>query len=138
MPLALLMIYGSMGGLASVLLGALVKPFLPGLGPEGQAGSDLTLRECLEAGTHLAAGAGIAVLYQLSWGFAALVSIPWWGRGLAFGMGCWLALVLPLVLASTLKARSGARVLAALASEWLCTCLLAALACAYSWQTGPA
>lgn len=133
MPLTLLLLYGSMGGLAGVLVSAVLRPFLPG--PRAAAG--ISLRELVEVGAHLFAGAGIAGLYWLSWGFAALVAVPWWQRGLAFGGACWLALALPLIIALTAQAHLPPRRLAAQAFEWAWTCALAGLACAWSWQTLP-
>ncbi len=83
------------------------------------------------------AGAGIAALYWLSWGFAALVEVPWWVRGLAFGIGCWLAIALPVLIACGLQLRLRAAAVALLAFDWIATCLLAALACAWSWAKLP-
>ncbi len=133
MPLTLLLLYGSMGGLAGVLVSAVLRPLLPGT----QGTARVSLRELIEVGAHLFAGAGIAALYWLSWGFAALVAVPWWQRGLAFGSACWLALALPVLIALAAQAHMPARRLAALAFEWAWTCVLAGLACAWSWQTLP-
>lgn len=133
MPLTLLLLYGSMGGLAGVLVSAVLRPWLPGTPRTAK----ISLRELVEVGTHLFAGAGVAALYWLSWGFAALVGLPWWQRGLAFGAACWLALALPVLIALTAQAYLPSRRLATLALEWAWTCVLAGLACAWSWHTLP-
>jgi len=132
----LLLVYGSMGGLAGVLVNAVLRPLLPAHSAEAHDGK-LSWRDAVEVGAHLAGGAGIAALYWLSWGFAALVAIPWWGRGLAFGAACWTALVLPVLAAGTTQFRVTPARLGVIAFEWGCTCLFAALACARIWATLP-
>lgn len=133
MPLTLLLLYGSMGGLAGVLVSAVLKPLLPGT----RAAAKLSLRELVEVVAHLFAGAGIAALYWLSWGFAALVAVPWWQRGFIFGGACWVALALPVLVTVTARGAPPPGKVAAQAFDWAWTCLLAGLACAWSWQTLP-
>lgn len=136
MPFRLLLLYGAIGGLASVLVGTLVRSLLaagkraarepvppPSLLPSWQ--------DVVEAATHVFAGAGIGLLFWLSWGFAAIVTVPWWVRGLAFGGACALTLVIPSLAGTAL--RTGMRrgpVWAALL-EWSYTCVMAGLACAW-------
>jgi hypothetical protein len=136
-PIELLLLYGAMGGLASVLVAAVLRPWLSAVGRTDVTPGATRLpipswREVLEAGTHVCAGAGIGVLYWLSWGFAAIVTVPWWVRGLAFGLACSVTITLPLLIAVALRARMQPRMLAALLLEWFYTCSLAALACAWS------
>jgi len=131
----LLLVYGSMGGLAGVLVNAILRPLLPAHAAEAR--DKLSWRDLVEVGAHLAAGAGIAALYWLSWGFAALVAIPWWERGLAFGAACWIALVLPVLMTGAVRFRLTPARLGIIAFEWGCTCLFAALACARIWATLP-
>ena len=100
MALMLLLLYGSMGGLASVLLSAFLRPLLPSTLRPDVIADRLTWRDLVEVASHLGAGAGVAALYWLSWGFAALVSLPWWQRGLVFGLACWFALAVPVLLGS--------------------------------------
>lgn len=133
MPLTLLLLYGSMGGLAGVLASAVLRPLLPG----PRATAKISLRELIEVAAHLLAGAGIAALYWLSWGFAALVAVPWWQRGLVFGGACWLAIAVPVLVGLTARANLSCGKSAAQAFEWAWTCGLAGLACAWSWQTLP-
>lgn len=135
MALTLLLLYGSMGGLAGVLASAVLRPLL--LHADSATANKLSFREFVEVATHLMAGAGIAALYWLSWGFAALVAIPWWQRGLAFGAVCWLALAIPVLLGAATHSRLSRARITTLALEWACTCLFAGLACARAWATLP-
>lgn len=135
MSITLLLLYGAMGGLTSVLLGALLKPFFPISGSVSSGA--LTARELGEAALHLFAGAAIAGIYWLSWGFAAVVAVPWWVRGLAFGTACWIAIALPSLATIALRTRMHIGNLAVAACEWACTCMFAALACAWLWATMP-
>lgn len=137
MALILLVLYGSMGGLAGVLVSAILRPLVLQTGPSDATANKLSWRELVEVATHLMAGAGIAALYWLSWGFAALVSVPWWQRGFSFGVACWLALAIPVLLASGMHSRFSPARLGTLAFEWACTCVFAALACARTWATLP-
>ncbi len=129
-----------MGGLASVLVSALLRPWLGTAQQAGGTESRLpTLKpswpDVFAAGMHMLAGTGIGMLYWLSWGFAAIVAVPWWVRGLIFGATFCAAIVLPLLLAVGLQLKMRRQLLGALLCEWTCTCILAALACAWSWQT---
>ena len=125
-----------MGGLASVLVAALLRPLLAAAWRSGDAGASPasltpTWTEVLEASTHVFAGAGIGMLFWLSWGFAALVAVPWWVRGLTFGLVCSAAIVLPMLVATAFRLRMQRRVLGVLLLEWSYTCTMAGLACAW-------
>lgn len=137
MALMLLLLYGSMGGLASVLLSAIVRPLLPPAFRPDVIADRLTWRDLVEVASHLVLGAGVAALYWLSWGFAALVSLPWWQRGLVFGLACWFALALPVLVATATLARIPRGRASMLVFEWASTCTFAALACARAWATMP-
>ncbi len=70
---------------------------------------------------------------------------PWWIRGLSFAMLCWVPLSLPAVVAAWISAAPerglSTKTMALMASRWAMTCLIAGLACAWSWErsmvTGP-
>lgn len=137
MPISLLLVYGAMGGLSSVLIAALMRPLLPRSICPPPVADRITVREIVEASLHLAGGAAVAALYWLSWGFAALVAVPWWMRGLAFGAACWLAVAVPALAALWLRAGVAGAKVAVVAAEWAATSVLAALACAWIWGTTP-
>ncbi len=136
MPLQLLVLYGAIGGLASVLAAALMRSLLAAAkpsAPEAVPPPPLlpTWKDVIEAGTHVLAGAGIGLLFWLSWGFAAIVTVPWWVRGVAFGGGCALTLAVPALVGAALRTgvRPGQAMLLLL--EWSYTCVMAGLACAW-------
>jgi hypothetical protein len=133
-PFRLLLLYGALGGLASVLMAALVRSMVSA----GSAAVPVTppsllptWKEVIEAGTHVLAGAGIGLLFWLSWGFAAIVTVPWWTRGLAFGGACAVTLAVPSLVAAALRTGIRPRQTLALLLEWSYTCVVAGLACAW-------
>jgi hypothetical protein len=67
---------------------------------------------------------------------AGLVEVPWWVRGVTFASLCWLPISLPAVLNAGFSAPRAlsAKALAAMASRWATTCLIAGLTCAWSWD----
>jgi uncharacterized membrane protein YedE/YeeE len=85
---------------------------------------------------HLVAGSILGLLFWLSWGLTGIVSIPWWVRGLSFAGLTWIALCVPLLLSLVVSARISSALLAKSAMEWLTTCVLVGLACAWSWAEG--
>jgi hypothetical protein len=92
------------------------------------------VNELLYITGHCLLGAGLGLVFWLSWGFTALVEMSWWQRGTAFGVI--IAVVfggLPLLLM-----RSLLRVPAAVALFWLSEVLLlgvtAGLNCSWHWQ----
>jgi hypothetical protein len=134
-PFRLLLLYGAFGGLASVLLAALFRSLLAA-GKRGSGGTGVTSvlpswQEACEAATHVFAGAGIGVLFWLSWGFAALVTVPWWVRGIAFGGACATAIALPALASTRLRGGLRAGLVGVLLLEWSYTCVMAGLACAW-------
>jgi hypothetical protein len=134
-PFRLLLLYGAIGGLAGVLMAALARSMLAAgkrSAPTTAPSSLLpTWKEVIEAAMHVFAGAGIGLLFWLSWGFAAIVTVPWWVRGLAFGGACALTLAVPSLVGAAIRTgmRRGQGV--ALLLEWSYTCLMAGLACAW-------
>jgi hypothetical protein len=99
----------------------------------GTAGGTLQLTDAL---LHLICGAGLGLLFWLSWGLAGLVEVPWWVRGVTFASLCWLPISLPAMLNAWISAPRGlsTQTIAAMASRWATTCLIAGLTCAWSWE----
>lgn len=135
MNLSQLLLTGSLSGLISVLSYSVICSAIEALrGPLPAAvGASLRISDAL---LHMVSGVGLALLFWLSWGLAAVVDVPWWMRGGSFAGLCWFALALPgtINLATTRIVTAG--VAAALALRWGATCLIAGLACAWNWQTG--
>ena len=86
---------------------------------------------------HLIAGIGLALLYWLSWGLAALVNVTWWQRGLAFAAITWGVTCLPFAFAVLATQRWRWRAAALALTQWLYSFVLIGLACAWSWVKGP-
>ncbi len=136
MPFRLLLLYGAIGGLASVLAAALLRSLLSAARPEAtEPESPPTLlpswRDLFEAATHVFAGAGIGLVFWLSWGFAAIVTVPWWVRGIAFGGICALVVAVPALVGTALRTGMRSKQAAGLLLEWTYTCVMAGLACAW-------
>lgn len=136
MPFRLLLLYGAIGGLASVLVAALLRSLLSAtrLEPAGPGSPRPLLpswRDLIEAATHVFAGAGIGLVFWLSWGFAAIVTVPWWVRGVAFGGLCALVVAVPALLGAALRTGMRWKQVAGLLLEWSYTCVMAGLACAW-------
>ncbi len=90
--------------------------------------------ELLYVTAHAALGAGIGLLFWLSWGFTALVEISWWQRGLVFGlMNAVIFSVLPLLIVRSLL-RTTPPFFQLLVVETCCTCVAASLACSWAWS----
>jgi hypothetical protein len=131
MELSYLLLTGSLSGLLSVLAYSIAETAIGWLRRSAVASPTLQVSEAL---LHMACGIGLAGLFWLSWGLAAVVQVPWWVRGLAFGGICWLALSVPgmanLVVQRVLPARGAVGA----AARWGTTCLVAGLSCAWSWE----
>ena len=82
---------------------------------------------------HLVVGIGLGFIFWLSWGFTAIVGVPWWQRGIIFALATWMLCCLPLISTQLLSVRVPRSVTAAVATQWLITFMLAGLACAWSW-----
>jgi hypothetical protein len=134
MELSYLLLTGSLSGLLSVLthavLWSLTQTFRVPL-PRASAESPLQIPDAL---LHMLAGTGSALLFWLSWGLAAVVEVPWWVRGLTFAGVCWIAFVLPSLIAVAIARAMTVPIAAAFASRWAMTYLIAGLACAWSWD----
>lgn len=133
--LSWLMFMGSLSGLISVLAHAVAGSALGML--RGRATDVAALEPSLQAPQallHMFCGMGLGLMFWLSWGFAAVVDVPWWVRGLSFGAICWVALTLPCLISTALVRPIAFKDWAAVASRWLGTCLISALACAWGWE----
>lgn len=82
---------------------------------------------------HLVVGIGLGFIFWLSWGFTAIVGVPWWQRGIIFALATWMLCCLPLISTQLLAVRVPRSVTATVAAQWLLTFMLAGLACAWSW-----
>jgi hypothetical protein len=131
MELSYLLLTGSLSGLVSILGHAvfwsateLLRP------PLRDTYADLPVFEVV---LHMLCGIGLGLMFWLSWGFAAIVDVPWWSRGLCFGGLCTVVLVLPPTISTLMARRLEAGVTAAIAARWTTTCLITGMACAWSW-----
>jgi len=83
---------------------------------------------------HAAIGAGVGLLFWLSWGFTALAGLTWWQQGVSFGLlNAVVFGALPLLIVRSLL-RCDATLYWLLLSELALTCTLASLASSWSWQ----
>jgi hypothetical protein len=131
--LTYLLLMGSLSGLVGVLAHSVVYSVVELIRSRGTAIGTLHLTDAL---LHLICGAGLGLLFWLSWGLAGLVEVPWWVRGVTFASLCWLPISLPAVLNAWISAEHGlsGTTLAAMATRWATTCLIAGLTCAWSWE----
>ena len=130
MDLTYLMLTGSLSGLVSVLLHSIVASAHAAVRP----GTVIPPLQVADALLHMLYGCGFALLFWLSWGLAAVVAVPWWVRGLSFGSLCWLSFAVPSVVGVALARDLPIAMIAALASRWATTSVIAGLACAWSWE----
>jgi hypothetical protein len=130
MDLTYLMLTGSLSGLVSVLLHSIVASARTSLRP----GLVVPPLQASDAVLHMLYGTGFALLFWLSWGLAAVVEVPWWLRGLSFGGLCWLSFAVPSVVGAALAQGLPVATIAAAASRWATTSVIAGLSCAWSWE----
>jgi hypothetical protein len=134
MELSYLLLIGSLSGLVSVLVHAVLGSALDTMrrrAPQDHAHPQLQLSDAL---LHMLCGTGLGLLFWLSWGLAAIVAVPWWVRGATFaGLGAF-TLALPAILDIAWTRGLTHRVTLAIASRWATTFLVAGLACAWSWE----
>lgn len=135
-----LLLLGALSGLVSVLFHVVLWSLIELVRPAGgaapinvEARAAMSRLDIPDILLHVLAGIGLGLMFWLSWGLAAVVSVPWWARGLIFGVLAWTVMGLPLMI-SLARARSGARgATGVIALQWATTCLIAGLACAWSW-----
>jgi hypothetical protein len=135
-----LLLLGALSGLVSVLLHAVLWSLLelirPAVGTARDSGarSAMARLDIPDIALHVMWGIGLGLLFWLSWGLAAVVSVPWWTRGLVFGGLAWAFMGLPAIV-SLARARGGSRgATSVIALQWATTCVIAGLACAWSWE----
>jgi hypothetical protein len=128
---------GACGGLVGVLwsgivTGALLRPVEV---PAPCAADPDSMQALLSgAAAHATAGAVLGLLFWAGWSLIALVHVPWYLVGVAFGLGCWVGVALPVVLTLGLRLRLPPRFAAAHALEWLVSCVAIGVFCAWSWR----
>ena len=133
-----LLLLGALSGLVSVLLHAVLWSVVDMVRPAASRNPEtravmakLDLPDIL---LHVMWGIGLGLLFWLSWGLAAVVSVPWWQRGLMFGGLAWAFMGLPAIV-SLVRARGAtAGSMTVIALQWATTCVIAGLACAWSWE----
>lgn len=132
MELSYLLFTGSLCGLVSILGHSVVWSFVEIASQRNPGIRELQV-QISEAFLHMLLGVTLGLLFWLSWGLAAVVQVPWWIRGLAFGGLAALSLA-PALLNSMLLGRVSKPLLAIFGSRWLTTCLIVGLGCAWSWE----
>jgi hypothetical protein len=133
--LSYLLIMGSLSGLVAVLAHSVIYSLVELI---RSGGSQMGSVSFTDAFLHLICGTGLGLLFWLSWGLAGMVDVPWWIRGLSFAMLCWVPVSLPAVIGAWINVAPerglSTRTMALMASRWATTCLIAGLACAWSWE----
>lgn len=132
-----LLLTGALSGLVSLLAHAVIwsiaEMIQPRMRVTSAANRQLDVPDIL---LHLLAGTGLGLLFWLSWGLAAIVAVPWWWRGLAFGGLTWLALATPAVISMARAKQIPFGPALLIATRWGTTCMIAGLACAWGWERG--
>jgi hypothetical protein len=133
MELSYLLLMGALSGLVGVLAHSVVYSMFELIQSRGRVGGTLLLSDAF---LHLVCGSGLGLLFWLSWGLAGLVDVPWWVRGVTFAALCWLPISLPAVLNAWISAQRAlsTKAIAAMATRWATTCLIAGLTCSWSWE----
>jgi len=132
MELSYLLFTGSLSGLISILGHSVLWSLFETSRPKTATALDGQV-QIAEAFLHMGAGIALGLLFWLSWGLAAVVSVPWWVRGLAFG-GLASAIALSSLLQLRLSGRLETQRAVLAAARWLTTCVVAGLTCAWSWE----
>jgi hypothetical protein len=130
-----LLLTGALSGLVSLLAHAVIWSLAEMIRPQLRSVQtpyrQLDVPDIL---LHLIAGTGLGLLFWLSWGLTAIVSVPWWMRGLAFAGLTWIALALPASLSVARARQVTLSSVAVIATRWATTCLIAGLACSWGWD----
>ena len=133
MELTYLLLMGALSGLVGVLAHSVVYSVFELIRSRGTVGGTFELSDAF---LHLVCGAGLGLLFWLSWGLAGLVEVPWWVRGVTFAALCWLPISLPAILNAWFSAQRALskKAIVVMASRWATTCLIAGLTCSWSWE----
>lgn len=134
MEISYFLITGSLGALISILLHSVAYSGLELL-RKPQLDTLLAVLQVTVAETalHMMSGIAMGFLFWLSWGLAAVVGVPWWWRGLGFGVVCALGVALPCITTLAMTRRDSLPLSIAVAARWLTTCLIVGMACAWQW-----
>jgi hypothetical protein len=128
---------GASGGLLGVMWHGLVSdPWLARVLPAGAGPRQQEPLSQMIAFAAARTGAGVVLgaLYWASWGLIAIVSVPWYVAGPAFGLLCWAGAALPALSTLRMTGPVAVNTLRVHAVEWLATCVAVGLACAYAWH----
>jgi hypothetical protein len=131
------MFAGACGGLVGVLWSGIVSGALlrrVAVPPPYRADPDSMRALLAGAAAHATAGAMLGLLFWAGWSLIALVHVPWFFVGAAFGLACWVGVALPVLLTLGLRLRLPPRFATAHALEWLVSCVAIGLFCAWSWR----
>jgi hypothetical protein len=130
----LLIASGMAGGLVACLLLRFCWTAVASRGLSELWRTPSAMNELLYVVSHAAIGAGVGLLFWLSWGFTALAGLTWWQQGLGFGLANAAVFgILPLVIVRSLL-RCEAMVYCLLLSEITLTCAIAGLTSSWSWH----
>lgn len=125
---------GMGGGMAACLALRFVWAAVAGQSRLAVWRASSAMNELLYVTTHAAIGAGVGLLFWLSWGFTAMAGWPWWQQGLSFGLlNAVVFGVLPLLIVRSLL-DCASTIYWLLLSEILLTCAAAGLAASWSWK----
>lgn len=130
MELSYLLFTGSLSALVSILGHSVLWSVVE---LTGRQRANERQVQIAEAFLHMLFGVTLGFLFWLSWGLAAIVQVPWWVRGLAFGGLAAVALV-PALLNTLLNGAMQRGLLAIFGARWLTTCVVVGLGCAWSWE----
>ena len=128
------LIAGASGGLAGLAWSQLVSNRwlargTPGADPDGSFATQVAVGLAFAV-----AGLVLGLFYWLGWGLISLVGEPWWATGIVFGLVAWAGTVAPLALTLHLRRPDSGQAAAALAVEWLVTCVAVGVSCALAWR----
>jgi hypothetical protein len=132
-----LLLTGALSGLVSLLAHSVIWSIAEMLHPRMRiANASSRQLDVPDILLHLFAGVGLGGLFWISWGLAALVDVTWWQRGLIFGGIASVMLATPAIVSAGRAGQMGSGTVLLIASRWLTTCVIAGLACAWSWGRG--